>query len=43
MGFFANRAIVLKGAEGRTIQLLILAGKTIVPPGYTLAMTTPIT
>jgi hypothetical protein len=32
VGSFANRVIILKDPEGRTIQPLIPAGKTIVPP-----------
>jgi hypothetical protein len=34
---------MVKEAEGRTIQPLISAGKTDVPPGYAAAMRTPVT
>jgi hypothetical protein len=40
---FANRDTVLKDAEGRTIQPLISAGKTVAPPEYASVMKTPIT
>jgi hypothetical protein len=37
----ANRVKMMEQAEGRTIQPLISAGKTEVPPGYAEAMRTP--
>jgi hypothetical protein len=43
VGSLANRVIMLKDAQGRMIQPLISAGKTIVRPGDASAMRTPIT
>jgi hypothetical protein len=43
VGSFANQVTMLKDAQGRTIQSLISAGRTIIPPGYASVMRTPIT
>jgi hypothetical protein len=41
VGSFANRAKLVAEAEGRTIQPLISAGKTTVPPGYAAGVRAP--
>jgi hypothetical protein len=38
---FPNRVEMVREAEGRTIQPLISAGKTQVPPGYAMAIRVP--
>jgi hypothetical protein len=38
---FANRVEMMRKAEGDTIQPLISAGKTQVPPGYAAGLKTP--
>jgi hypothetical protein len=43
VGSFADQATMLKDVQGRTIQPLISAGETIVPPQYTSGMRKPIT
>jgi hypothetical protein len=43
MGSVANRVTMLKDTQGRTVQSLISAGRTIGSPGYASVMRTPIT
>jgi hypothetical protein len=43
VGSFENWVTMLKDAQGRTIQPLISAGRTIVPPEYASRMRIPIT
>jgi hypothetical protein len=43
VALFANRIEMMQQTEGRTIQPLISAGKTEMPPGYVEAVRTPAT